>query len=55
MAIDRGDIEGLHHCLDRLEPALSGHPVPWDDDAMAELRAAYAERSLGASPASPKA
>ena len=44
MAIDRGDLLGLHHSLDRLAPALSGQPVGWDNDAFNELRAIYAER-----------
>ncbi len=50
MAIERGDVVGLHHGLDRLVPALSGHPVPWDNDAFAELHAAYAKLSLAAPP-----
>lgn len=44
MAIERGDLLGLHHSLDRLAPALSGQPVAWDNDAFNELRAIYAER-----------
>jgi uncharacterized protein YndB with AHSA1/START domain len=51
MAIERGDLVGLHHSLDRLAPALSGSPVAWDNDAFIELRAAYAELS----PAKPQA
>jgi uncharacterized protein YndB with AHSA1/START domain len=43
MAIERGDLVGLHHSLDRLAPALAGHPVAWDNDAFMELRAVYAE------------
>lgn len=43
MAIERGDVVGMQHSLDRLAPALSGHPVAWDNDAFIELRAAYAE------------
>lgn len=42
LALERGDLVGLHYSLDRLEPALSGHPVAWDDDAFTDLRAAYA-------------
>lgn len=42
MAVERGDVVGLHHSLDRLAPALSGQPVGWDNDAFNELRAAYA-------------
>lgn len=49
MAIKRGDIVGLHHSLDRLAPALTGHPVPWDNDAFIELRASYAELSASES------
>ena len=45
MAVERGDIVGLHHGLDRLAPALTGHPVPWDNDAFLELRASYAQIS----------
>jgi uncharacterized protein YndB with AHSA1/START domain len=46
MAIERGDLVGLHHSLDRLAPALSGHPVAWDDDAFIELQGVYAELSV---------
>ncbi len=46
MAVERGDLVGLHHSLDRLAPALSGHPVAWDNDAFAELQAAYAKLDL---------
>lgn len=42
LAIERGDLVGLHHSLDRLAPALSGRPVGWDDEAFQELVAAYA-------------
>lgn len=51
MAIERGDLVGLHHSLDRLAPALSGHPVAWNNDAFIELQAVYAELS----PAKPQA
>lgn len=43
MAIERGDLVGLHYSLDRLVPALSGSPVGWDNDAFNELVSAYAE------------
>lgn len=43
MAIERGDLVGLHYSLDRLVPALSGHPVGWDNDAFNELVTAYGE------------
>jgi uncharacterized protein YndB with AHSA1/START domain len=46
MAIERGDVVGAHYGLDRLERALSGHPVPWDNDAFAVLQAGYAELGL---------
>ena len=41
-ALERGDLVGLHHSLDRLEPALAGRPTAWDNDAAVELRARYA-------------
>ena len=47
MAIERGDLVGLHYSLDRLLPALSGRPVAWDNDAFTELQAVYAEPSPG--------
>lgn len=43
LAIERGDVVGLHHGLDRLPPALAGHPVPWDNEAFDELLAGYAQ------------
>lgn len=45
MAIERGDLVGLHYGLDRLTPALSGHPVTWDNDAFLALQTVYAELS----------
>jgi hypothetical protein len=45
MAIERGDLVGLHYSLDRLVPALSGRPVAWDNDAFTALQAVYAELS----------
>lgn len=47
-AIARGDLIGLHYSLDRLVPALSGHPVGWDNAAFDALREVYA--NLGAQP-----
>lgn len=47
MAIERGDIVGLHHSLDRLAPALDGTPVAWDNDAFAELQTSYARKFPG--------
>jgi uncharacterized protein YndB with AHSA1/START domain len=41
MAIERGDVVGAHYSLDRLDHALAGHPVAWDDDDFAALRALY--------------
>jgi uncharacterized protein YndB with AHSA1/START domain len=46
MVIERGDVVGGHYSLDRLEQALAGHPVPWDNDAFAALQAGYAECGL---------
>lgn len=43
VAIERGDVVGLHHSLDRLPPALSGNPIAWDNGAFAALRANYTE------------
>lgn len=44
MAVERGDLLGLHHSLDRLAPALRGEPVAWDMDAFNHLRDVYAEQ-----------
>lgn len=41
-AVSQGHIYGLHHSLDRLEPALDGSPVAWDWDRLAEIEAEYA-------------
>ena len=41
---------GLHHSLDRLEPALAGAPIPWDWDAFAARQARYAEQGLAPTP-----
>jgi len=46
MAIERGDVVGAHYGLDRLEQALSGHRIAWDNDAFAALQARYAELGL---------
>ncbi|QPZ37889.1 SRPBCC family protein [Paramicrobacterium chengjingii] len=43
MAIERGDLVGLHYSLDRLEPALAGRPSAWDTVAFTELAARYAK------------
>ena len=48
-AIGNCYVVGLHTSLSRLEPALAGHPVPWDWDEFAASQAAYA--SLGFAPA----
>lgn len=52
MAVERGDLVGLHYSLDRLAPALSGHPVGWDNDAFMELHAAYTEMGVPPQPGS---
>lgn len=41
-AIDRCYVVGLHASLARLEPALAGHPIPWDWDTFAVSQSAYA-------------
>ena len=51
MAVERGDLLGLHYSLDRLEPALSGHPIAWDNEAFNALRAVYTAKA----PAEPSA
>lgn len=43
-SVERGDVVGLHHSLDRLEPALAGRPVGWDQAAFERLLGAYAAR-----------
>jgi uncharacterized protein YndB with AHSA1/START domain len=50
MAVERGDVAGLHYSLDRLEPALAGQPAAWGDDAFGKLLAEYAPASLDAGP-----
>lgn len=47
-ALAQGHIVGLHHSLDRLEPALDGTPEPWDWDRLPVIEAEY--RSVLASP-----
>lgn len=49
MAIERGDLVGLHYSLDRLVPALAGSPVGWDNDVFQELITAYSEVASGGS------
>lgn len=44
MAVERGDLAGMHHSLDRLAPALSGNPIGWDNDAFNDLCVAYSRR-----------
>jgi uncharacterized protein YndB with AHSA1/START domain/ketosteroid isomerase-like protein len=46
-ALDQGFIIGLHHSLDRLEPALAGRPESWDWDRLPILEKEYAERLGG--------
>lgn len=47
-ALAQGHIVGLHHSLDRLEPALDGDPQPWDWDRLPVLEGEY--HALLASP-----
>jgi len=47
-AIERGDVVGGHYGFDRLEAALSGHPVPVDFQTFASLQSVYAEQGLAA-------
>ena len=47
-AIGNCYVVGLHTSLSRLEPVLSGEPVPWDWEQFAESQAAYAR--LGFAP-----
>ena len=47
-AIERGDVIGAHYGLDRLEAALSGHPIPFDVEAFASLQSIYAQQGLTA-------
>ena len=37
----QGHIVGLHHSLDRLDPALAGAPEPWDWDRLPAIEADY--------------
>ncbi|MGB7447614.1 MAG: SRPBCC family protein [Ornithinimicrobium sp.] len=50
-AIERGDVVGGHYGLDRLEAALSGHPIPFDGEAFVSLQGTYARRGLAAAKA----
>lgn len=43
LAIERCFVVGLHTSLSRLEPALAGKAIPWDDDEFLVTQAAYAE------------
>jgi uncharacterized protein YndB with AHSA1/START domain/ketosteroid isomerase-like protein len=42
-ALAEGHIVGMHHSLDRLEPALAGAPEPWDWDRLPVIEAEYRE------------
>ena len=42
-AMAEGHIVGLHHSLDRLDPALAGAPEPWDWDRLPVIEAKYRE------------
>ena len=47
-ALAQGHIAGLHHSLDRLEPALDEAPEPWDWQRLSVIEAEYRERLDGA-------
>lgn len=47
-AIERGDVVGAHYGFDRLEAALSGHPIPVDFQTFASLQNVYAKKGLAA-------
>jgi uncharacterized protein YndB with AHSA1/START domain len=49
-AVGSGFVVGLHTSLSRLEPCLSGTPVPWDWAEHDVTQAAYAERGLATAP-----
>lgn len=48
-AIERGDVVGLHLCLDRLAPALAGNPIGWDPERFAARVAEYSAPQAGVS------
>jgi hypothetical protein len=52
-ALAQGQIVGLHHSLDRLEPALAGAPEPWDWDRLPVIEAEYRDL-LSDPPPSPR-
>lgn len=54
-ALEQGHVVGLHHSLDRLEPALDGSPQPWDWEALAGIEADYRELLGGAVASDPTA
>lgn len=45
-ALAEGHIVGLHHSLDRLEPALDGVPAAWDWDRLPVIDSEYRQRLL---------
>ena len=47
-ALAQGHMVGLHHSLDRLEPALAGAPEAWDWDRLPVIEAEYRTRTLDA-------
>jgi uncharacterized protein YndB with AHSA1/START domain/ketosteroid isomerase-like protein len=49
-ALAQGHVVGLHHSLDRLEPALAGAPEPWDWDRLPQIEAEYRELLDGSLP-----
>jgi len=42
-ALEQGHLVGLHHSLDRLEPALDGAPRAWDWDRLPVIETEYRE------------
>lgn len=49
-AVERCYVVGLHHSLSRLEPALAGRPIDWDQDEFVVAQRAYAELGAAAVP-----
>ncbi len=52
-AIDNCYLVGLHTSLERLEPALDGTPIPWDDDTFVAHQRRYAAAGLAPDPSDP--
>lgn len=49
-ALSQGHVVGLHHSLDRLEPALDGRPTAWDWDRLPVIEAEYVDLLPGLLP-----